>query len=160
MPDVLYAPKGVSCQAFSCALVQCHLTLDLTLVTFHLLKHELWPLEKWPLILTGPNGAGRTAGDRRQMETHMHVKTDTRVLVHRHWETLMECKASFAGLRSDRKTMDTHTHAGRARLTQETAETCRSCLFPCLLTQQIYKGRKAHTHSLCVIKLFGLCPVN
>ena len=41
MWDVLQVPKGVSCQAFSCALVQCHLTPDLTLVTFHLLKGEL-----------------------------------------------------------------------------------------------------------------------
>lgn len=90
MWDVLQVPKGVSCQAFSCALVQCHLTPDLTLVTFHLLKGELWPPEEWPLILTGPNGAERTAGDRRQMETHIHVKTDTHVLVCRRWDALIE----------------------------------------------------------------------
>lgn len=148
MPDVLYAPKGVSCQAFSCALVQCHLTLDLTLVTFHLLKHELWPLEKWPLILTGPNGAGRTAGDRRQMETHMHVKTDTRVLVHRHWETLMECKASFAGLRSDRKTMDTHTHtqaelALHRKLLRHAGHACFHVYWPNRYTKA---EKHIHTH--------------
>lgn len=61
-------PKGVTCQAFSCTLVQCHLTPDRALVAFHLWNCELWPLEKWPLILTGPNGAWRTASDRRQME--------------------------------------------------------------------------------------------
>ena len=47
------------------------------------------------MILTGPNGAERTAGDRRQMETHIHVKTDTHVLVHRHGDTLIEWRVSL-----------------------------------------------------------------
>lgn len=47
---------------------------------FSPLHCELWPLEKCPLTLTGPNGAERTAGDRRQMETHIHVKADAHVL--------------------------------------------------------------------------------
>lgn len=98
MWEVLSVPKGVSCRAFSSVLVQCHLTPVLTLVTFHLLKGELWPLEKWPLILTGPNGAEGTADDRRQMETHMHIKANIHVLVHRHWDTVIEWKTLLCRL--------------------------------------------------------------
>lgn len=87
--DVLQVPKGVTCQAFSCVLVQCHLTPDMAPVTFHLWKCEPWPLEKWPLILTGPNGAWRTASDRRQMETRDACK-DRHTCVGGHRDTLME----------------------------------------------------------------------
>lgn len=87
--DVVQVPKGVTCQAFSCALVQCHLTPDTALVTFHLWKCELWPLEEWPLILTGPNGAWRTGSDRRQMETQ-HASKDGRTCAGGQRDTLME----------------------------------------------------------------------
>lgn len=82
-------PKGVTCQAFNCALVQCHLTPDPALVTFHPWKRELWPSEEWPLILTGPNGAWRTASDRRQMETQ-HACKDRRTCAGGQRDTLME----------------------------------------------------------------------
>lgn len=87
--SVLQVLKGVTCQAFSCALVQCHLTPGTAPVTFHLWKCELWPLEKWPLILTGPNGAWRTASDRRQMETQDACK-DRRTCAGGHRDTLIE----------------------------------------------------------------------
>lgn len=111
MWGVLDFPKGVSCQGCSCGLVQCHLTPDLTLVTFHLWKGELWPLEEWPLILTGPNGAERTAGDRRQMETHIHVKADTHVVAHRRWDTLIEWWALLCRPEESQEHRGhTHTH--------------------------------------------------
>lgn len=139
-------PKGVTCQAFNCALVQCHLTPDTALVTFHPWKRELWPSEEWPLILTGPNGAWRTASDRRQMETQ-HACKDRRTCAGGQRDMLMEWTGLCGGPRSDGRTAG--TGPGRAQLTQETAETCRSCLFPCLLTQQTQKRRRVHAFATC-----------
>lgn len=45
------------------------------------------------MILTGPNGAERAAGDSRQMEARIHIKKDTHVLVRRHLDTIMEWRA-------------------------------------------------------------------
>lgn len=78
--------------------------------------------------------------------------------MHRHWDTLIEWKALLYRPEEWRENHGhTHTLAHRAQLTQETAETLRSCLFPCLWTQQTYKGRHTHTYILCVINFICFC---
>lgn len=89
------SPSSQRCylSSLSCALVQCHLTLDTAPVTLHLWKCELWPFEKWPLILTGPNSAWRTASDRTQMETQDAWK-DRHMCAGGHRDTLIEWTGS------------------------------------------------------------------
>ncbi len=124
-------------------------------MTFHLFKGELWPLETWPLIFTGLNGAERTAGDRRQMETHIHVKTDTHALVHRHWDTLIEWKALLCRPEEWQENhRDTHRQSSAYTGNCWDMQVMSVSMF---MDPADIQGRQAHTHSLCVINF--LCFV-
>lgn len=124
--------------------VTSHPTWPWWLFTF--LKGELWPPEKWPLILTGPNGAERTAGDSRPMETHIHVKADTHVLVRRHWDTRIEWSALLCRPEEWQGNPGTHRQSSAYTGNCWDMQLMSVPMFPC--PSSLRKADPAHTHSL------------
>lgn len=92
-------------------------------------------------------------GDRWK-RTYMWRLTHTSVLLHRHTNRVESIALQTRGVTGEPWT---HTGTGRARLTQETAETRRSCLFPCSMKlADSQRERAAHRRSRYVQPIFSL----
>lgn len=111
------------------------------LISAHLWKSELWPEKPLP----GPNDVERIAGDRRRMASNLHAKTDTRGLVHRLWDTIIEWKGLFC-----RPEWRENTHTHRAQLTAYTGNcwdvrVMSASMF--IVFTDILKQTRAHPHA-------------